>query len=436
MGHLGRDRVIELIRERFFVPNLAREVDAHLRACDRCLHYKTKPITMAPNTIIATHPMELVHLDFLQITQGQRDLKKTQNILVITDNYTRFAQAFLLPSQTSHVLAKVAYERFFSLWTAPAKIITDQAKTFDSQFFTSLCEFMGIKKIRTSPYHPQTNGQCERFNATLVQLLGTLDTVKKDFWREHIASVVSAYNTTKNSATGVTPFERLVGWPARLPVDVEFGLRPAPAEQDLGNYVERLKKRQAWIRKKAQDTYDRQVARNEDRRKRCTKQAQLRVGDEVLLKKFRRDKLEDRWERDPGTIVKVPYPGQPLYVVRLQDGSELIRHRTALHPLLCYETDDPEEGKQVTEPQGELQPQNEAKPEGVGEDSEPPTPVQETVDLRSARTDVLENWSVPDGTVSKVGEQLCTAARTSTGEWTQGMLNSLGSTLLAFLKGE
>ena len=68
--------------------------------------------------------MELVHLDYLTI--GKKEVGKTVNILVITDHFTKYAQAYITPSQTVHVTAKVLWEQFLIHYGWPTKILTDQ----------------------------------------------------------------------------------------------------------------------------------------------------------------------------------------------------------------------------------------------------------------------------------------------------------------------
>ena len=72
----------------------------------------------------------------------------------------------------------------------------DQGTNSESQLVADLCKLMGTQKVLTSPYHPQTNGQCERFNSTLINMLGNLPKEKKSEWKNHIGALVHAYNCT------------------------------------------------------------------------------------------------------------------------------------------------------------------------------------------------------------------------------------------------
>ena len=127
----------------------------------------------------ATYPMELVHMDYLTIeaTEGGKDV----HILVITDHFTRYAQAIVTSLQTAKWTAQNLWDKFIVHYGLPEKILTDQGHNFESDLLKALCEISQVKKIITLGYHPQTNGQCEHFNVTLISMLGTLPEKHKDY---------------------------------------------------------------------------------------------------------------------------------------------------------------------------------------------------------------------------------------------------------------
>ena len=101
--------------------------------------------------------------------------------------------------------AKTLWDKFVVHYGLPEKILMDQGQNFESQLVADLCELIGTQKVQTSLYHLQTNGQCERFNSTLINMLGTLPKEKKSEWKNHIGMLVHAYNYTQNSAMGSGP---------------------------------------------------------------------------------------------------------------------------------------------------------------------------------------------------------------------------------------
>lgn len=104
--------------------------------------------------------------------------------------------------------------------------MTDQGGAFESEVMHQLCELYGCIKCRTTAYHPQGNGGCERFNKTLLSLLTTLSPESQVHWVTKLPVLVQAYNNTVHSTTGFTPYFVLFGKYARLPVDLSLGVRP------------------------------------------------------------------------------------------------------------------------------------------------------------------------------------------------------------------
>ena len=121
--------------------------------------------------------------------------------------------------------AKLLWNNFIVYYGFPNKIISDQGCNFESELIANLCEVAGVQKLRTSPYHPQTNGQCERFNSTLLNMFDTLTPEQKKDWKTYVPPMVHAYNCSRNTATGYIPYYLLFGREPRLPIDVEFGLK-------------------------------------------------------------------------------------------------------------------------------------------------------------------------------------------------------------------
>ena len=103
-GHLGMEKTLGLLKERFFWPKMVEDVQTHIRACERYTKYKQQPEREKLKPINCTYLLELVHLNFLMI--GKEGTEKAINIMVITDHFTRYAQAYITPKQTAPVVAK------------------------------------------------------------------------------------------------------------------------------------------------------------------------------------------------------------------------------------------------------------------------------------------------------------------------------------------
>ena len=98
-----------------------------------------------------------------------------------------------------------------------------------------------VQKLHTMPYRPQTNGSCEQFNATLINMLGTLPPAAKKSWSEWVATLTHVYNCTMSQTTGFSPFF-LFGRILKIPIDVEFGVTlPNLLDTNQQNYAQKLR---------------------------------------------------------------------------------------------------------------------------------------------------------------------------------------------------
>ena len=93
IGHLGTERTTSLLRDRFYWPKMENDIEEYVKTCPRCLKFKAIPERAELNIIDVTRPLELVHIDFLTIEAPKKD--KDVNILVVTDHFTRYAQAYV-----------------------------------------------------------------------------------------------------------------------------------------------------------------------------------------------------------------------------------------------------------------------------------------------------------------------------------------------------
>ena len=114
----------------------------------------------------------------------------------------------------------------------------DQGGEFENQ----LKKNCGVLGLRTTPYHPQGNGQVERFNRTLLQMLKTLTDKQKTNWKESLNKLLYAYNCTRCEVTGFSPFYLLFGMSPRLPIDLLFGITSETGKADHRTYMEKWKR--------------------------------------------------------------------------------------------------------------------------------------------------------------------------------------------------
>ena len=213
VGHQGILRTLSLLRERFYWPGMQEEATQHVLKCSRCLRRKTPPQVAPLQPILVTQPLELVHMDYLSLEPSKGNI---ENVLVITDHFTRYALAYPSKTQTAQATAIILWDNFICHYGFPEKFISDQGRNFESDLIKQLCKIAGVKKVHTTPYHPQGNGQCERFNSTLCNMLGTLSEEEKSDWKSYLGCMTHAYNCTKHASTTYSPYYLMFGRRPRL----------------------------------------------------------------------------------------------------------------------------------------------------------------------------------------------------------------------------
>uniref|UniRef100_A0A3B3IN64 non-specific serine/threonine protein kinase n=1 Tax=Oryzias latipes TaxID=8090 RepID=A0A3B3IN64_ORYLA len=221
---------------------MATDIELKVKTCERCTRRKARPEKSTSRkaplvNIVVTRPLELVCIDFLSL---EPDSSNTKDVLVITDHFTKYALTLPTPNQKARTVARFLWENFISHYGFPERLHSDQGPDFESRTLKELCQLAGIRKVRTTPYHPRGN-PVDQFNRTLLGMLGTLENHKKTHWREHVRPLVHAYNCTKNEVTGFTPYELMFGRQPRLPVDLAFGLPVDHQPSSHSEYVRNLK---------------------------------------------------------------------------------------------------------------------------------------------------------------------------------------------------
>lgn len=334
-GHLGTERILELLRKRFYWPRMSQDVEQHVKSCGECVTRKSPAQRAAPlHKISSGGPMDLVCIDFLSMETDSRGMS---NVLVVTDHFTRYAQAFPTKNQTSQTVAKTLVDKFFVHYGLPARIHSDQGRDFESQLIKDLLNIMGVRKSRTTPYHPQGDPQPERFNRTLLSMLGTLSAEKKRQWSQHVPYLVHAYNSTRSDATGYSPYFLMFGREARLPVDLCFGTSQDKSVESHSRYISKLKEDLLQAYKLASETADKVHEKNKTAYDKRVGFQSLEVGDRVLLKNWGlkgKHKLQTRWSPIPYQVVG-KMPNLPVFQIRKEDGRGKVKtiHRDHILPI-------------------------------------------------------------------------------------------------------
>ncbi|KAG1933960.1 retrotransposable element [Pimephales promelas] len=339
LGHQGQERTVSLLRRHFFWSGMEESVGTYVQGCPRCTLFKTRRDVRAPMVPVRPRaPLHMLAMDFLTLS---RPMDRYQNILVVTDLFTKYAWAIPTLDQTATTTAGALWRHVFQPFGCPETLHSDQGPNFESRVIQELCQLYGCKKTHTTPYHPQGNGGCERFNQTLLSLLGTLDADHQGYWTDSLPALVQAYNNSVHSTTGYAPAYLMFGRHVRLPTDLLLGAAMAEAPATTTEWVHRHHRQLHSAYEKVSKHLDAAAQKNKRLYDRTAREAPLLPGERVLVRDNRRQgkgKLSDRWEIVPYLVEKRQRPDQPVYAIRPEGktGPVRILHRNLLRPCPNY----------------------------------------------------------------------------------------------------
>ena len=187
------------LQDYFWWPSMAMQMQKVISICTQCIQHGGTHAKAAMQPIIATAPLELLHIDFMSIemTMELDQLPNMVSVLVFCNYFTKHIMAYLTPNQTAKTVTKFLWQGYILIFGAPAKLLSDQGSNFESNVIKNLCELMGIQNIRTSPYHTQTNGQVEQAHQMFMHMIGKLSKDWKADWPKHLPELVHAYNSKR-----------------------------------------------------------------------------------------------------------------------------------------------------------------------------------------------------------------------------------------------
>ena len=342
MGHLGLEKVADLAQRRFYWPRMVSDIRNYILKKCRCMVNKKPNIQeRAPLVPIqASYPFQIVAIDFMHLDKCKGGY---EYVMVVTDHFTRFCQIYATKTKSTKAAADKLFNQYIMQFGFPERIHHDQGGEFTSRLFKELQRMTGIVPSKTTPYHPEGNGQVERLNRTICNMLKAMSEVAKRDWKAQLPKIAFAYNSTINKSTGFSPFFLMFGRESKLPIDFVFnnvergeGLRNCSHEkfvQEWGQAMEeacqlartRIKKASGYNKQK----YDVKA-----------KAVEMKPGDKVLMRNMRdkggTGKLKSHWEETIFQVVEKK-EGLPVYRIRNLNKKTDVRvvHRNLL--MSCSE---------------------------------------------------------------------------------------------------
>ena len=285
-GHLGTDKTAAKIRQVGYWVGMLHDIDTYCQNCLVCQASKQPTPQKVPmiNMPIGK-PWDMIAVDILQVPVSSQNNKY---LLVVQDYFTKWVEAIPLPDQTAKRVTRELVQ-VFAKYGLPTALHSDQGRNFESAMLQQTLDAFGIRKSRTTAYHPEGYGMVERFNHTLLQLLRTY-TETHDEWEHYLPFVLFAYRTAVHSSTGVSPFALMFG---RSPAQNPF---PTKMAYDAVSYQSQLRTKLAQLSDfvethLAQAAYKQKTAYDQH-----TQQRNFKIGNPVWLSSPTAGKLDFKWE--------------------------------------------------------------------------------------------------------------------------------------------
>lgn len=219
--HPGTNKMYQGLREKFWWTRMKREVARYVAECDVCQRIKAdhrkKGVLLQPLDIPA---WKLQHITMDFIVGLPPTVRKHDSIWVIVDRLTK--SAHFIPVHTKYSSKKYVelyIARILCLHGVPETIVSDRGTQFVNRFWKQLHASLGTTLIRSSAYHPQTDGQTERVNQVLEDMLRACVFIEGKNWDDHLPLVEFSYNNSYQESLKMSPFEALYRRSCRTPLN-------------------------------------------------------------------------------------------------------------------------------------------------------------------------------------------------------------------------
>ncbi|CAF1384371.1 unnamed protein product [Rotaria sordida] len=304
-AHFGRDKTIHKIKQRYFWPSMYKDINNYIKSCIPCAQFNPRV-------------WQLVSMDFYgPITPTSQ--RGNKYIICLTDVLSKFVITKAVRDNTAQTAIRFLKEDIISKFGTPRCILTDNGTHFTSTLMNELIKQIGSTHLYSTPYHPQTNGQVERYNSTMDAKIASLSNLRKTDWDDQLPFVTFNYNTSIHSSTKQIPFEMMYGRSPVLPFDHQ------DTNVTLSYDSEHVKKLQQFL-SKLNEQAKLNIIKNQQRYDINRSNPSYNIGDLVLVKTLNiRYKFDIRYE-GPFRIIQTITP--KTFIVQHVKKSTLYRQVT------------------------------------------------------------------------------------------------------------
>ena len=282
-GHLAEKKVYDRMRRHLWWRGMKNDEVTFCKACLVCATRKGGRKTFRPplTPIPVGGPFHRVAVDILQLPLTANG---NSYVAVFMDYLTKWPEAFAIPDQKAETIAKLFVENIVCRHGIPEELLSDRGANFLSGLIQETCRLLGVKKINTSGYHPQTDGLVEKFNSTLINMIAKSCDVQDRDWDVHLPYLLFAYRVSSQESTRESPFFLLYGRDARTPTETALSHVRSPYVVDLDEYKEGLLESLTLAWKLASENVEKSQVAQKKAYDRKTKEVDLRAGERVMVR--------------------------------------------------------------------------------------------------------------------------------------------------------
>ena len=314
-GHLREAKMHSQLSRHYWWRGMRRDISCWCRACLPCAKRGVgRPARPFLTPIPVNGPFDRVGVDVMKMpkTKGGNGY-----IVVFMDYLTKWPEAFATPDQTSLTIARLFVEKIVSRHGVPRQLLSDRGPAFLSKLFLGICSVLGVKKVNTTAYHPQTDGLVERFNRTLVDMLAKRISCGGKEWDEILPYALFAYRSTAQSSTGESPFRLLYGRDPQLPTE---SMLESPTRREtvpLDDYQAAMTQQMGEMWAVAQRNLRKAQKRQKYHHDQHARDSTLRVGERVFVH-------TPTLKKGPAYKLASPFKGPYRVVATHDNGVEIV----------------------------------------------------------------------------------------------------------------
>ena len=280
-GHLRDAKVHGQLSRHYWWPGMRRDIREWCLTCIRCatrnVGRQTRPF-LTP--IPVAGPFDRVGMDIIQFPRSKQG---NRYALVFVDYLTKWPEVFAISDQSAITVARVFVKEIVCRHGVPGALLSDRGAAFLSKLMLEVCRLMGVKKVNTTAYHPQTDGLVERFNRTLTDMLAKTVEAQGANWDERLPYVLFAYRTSLQQSTLESPFFLLYGRDAQLPLEEVMCPEPTWHPIDLSDYKMELSSSMVEAWEIARTSIKKAQRRQKQQHDRKARDPKFVIGDRVFV---------------------------------------------------------------------------------------------------------------------------------------------------------